>query len=155
MPPHKSLPIQPYSIKIWLLMLIPGSTVEDCDMAGGMNPCYPQYVDRYCTDVPTTVTWFTCKGTSHVILNMQFWNVHWKKWSQNGSTEELFGKTVRVLESGAIFFLIIMKRVPLCKEAPKWYLKGGHLVDREMVPLWSHFGSTFFFLCILCSCNLI
>ncbi len=33
----------------------------------------------------------------------------------------------------------------------KWYLKGGHPIDMKMAPLWSHFGSTFFFQCmILC-----
>ena len=31
-----------------------------------------------------------------------------KKWSQNGSAVELFGKTIPLCESGAIFRLIIM-----------------------------------------------
>ncbi len=38
------------------------------------------------------------------------------------------------------FFLIIMFVL-------KWYLNGGHPVDMRMVPLWSHFGSTFSFQC--------
>ncbi len=31
---------------------------------------------------------------------------------------------------------------------PLEYLKRGHPVDMKMGPLWSHFGSTFFFQCL-------
>ncbi len=53
-----------------------------------------------------------------------------KKWSQNGSTLELFWKTAPLFKSGAVF-----------------YLNGGHPVDMKTAPPWSHFGSTFFFQC--------
>ncbi len=50
---------------------------------------------------------------------------HWKKkWSQNGSSLELFWKTASLFKSGAIFSLIIMFVL-------KRYLNGGHPVDMK------------------------
>ena len=43
-----------------------------------------------------------------------------------------------------------VKVEPFSKVVLKQYLnmlKGGHPVDMKMAPLWSHFGSTFFFQC--------
>ena len=82
--------------------------------------------------------------------NFQFYSLK-KKCNQNGSSVELFGKTVPLFKSGAILSLIIMfenKTVPLNKVVPFLkgngstlergtilYLRRGHPVDMKMAPL--------------------
>ncbi len=73
-----------------------------------------------------------------------------KKWSQNGSTVELFGKTLMdsLRDSQAIGYIVAVPRYmqspldelgPLCKAVPKWGTSCGHENGSTLEPFRLHF----------------